>query len=783
MKRTPMKTSRLLSALLMCLPLALFAQGSGTTYYVSTAGSDGNDGKALDRAFATIGKAAAVMQAGDQCLIRQGIYRETVKPVNTGRSGAPLTFEAYGNDSVYISGLEPVTGWTVHSGSIYKAQMPWNLGRYKNQIIVDGKMAWVARSPNVDAAYVPNPYSAWFGFVDRRRWQTLTEPIVVPQRVNFGSNGTTGYGQVGSSYNFALNDEAAPNKLPAELFGRPADFFKGGLISVHAIYWTGSGLISASRSPSATRMEIDAGRINPMSQEGGGGGWISHLFGLLDAPNEWYLDSATQTLYLWAPGGGNPADHLVEAKRRVLGFDLTGKQYVTVRNLRFIGASMTLSKAQNCTIESCQFKYVAHGDVPTKDEMGTYYAIKQDCSDGHLGVYVSGRNNVLRKCLVRGSAFSGIVLSGKYCTVTNSIITACNYSPTYHAGILVQANNGDWSDTNMPAGIDINRSYFAYHMRACIQVGCHTTSDDPAVRIKIHNNNFGTSVYETNESGQIAAQSCGKGEVYRNYFHDVGFIQMASVCTESDFGAQHWIIHHNVIYRGDSCVYWPDWGKPSLLRCCDWTFTMGDTSAKCFNNTIVDTTDPAHKDWETITTFSGQPFGALNKNNLWGNSDTVKWLYTDPVRRDYTLRAGSPAIDKGEVIPGWVDTYKGAAPDLGAFEYGDTAWTAGPDWAETPWTYPPGNAPAGVIAGAGDRGAFSAPSISRAGGALILRAPFAQDRTVTVFDARGRIMYRAKWSREQRALAIDTRALRGSVYLVNIAQGDGACMWKVCALR
>jgi hypothetical protein len=210
---------------------------------------------------------------------------------------------------------------------------------------------------------------------------------------------------------------------------------------------------------------------------------------------------------------------------------------------------------------------------------------------------------------------------------------------------------------------------------------------------------------------------------------------------------------------------------------------MGDTSAKCFNNTIVDTTDPAHKDWETITTFSGTPFGALNKNNLWGNSDTVKWLYTNPVQRDYTLRAGSPAIDKGEVIPGWVDTYKGAAPDLGAYEYGDTAWTAGPDWAETPWTYPPGSAPSGVVAGLGDPHGRAAPSVSRAGGVLILRAPSAQDRTVTVFDARGRTVYRAQWGREHRALAIDTRDWSGSVYLVNIAQGDRTFLWKMCSIR
>jgi hypothetical protein len=37
---------------------------------------------------------------------------------------------------------------------------------------------------------------------------------------------------------------------------------------------------------------------------------------------------------------------------------------------------------------------------------------------------------------------------------------------------------------------------------------------------------------------------------------------------------------------------------------------------------------------------------------------------------DFSLRAGSAAIDKGTVVPQVTDGYTGAAPDLGALEYG-----------------------------------------------------------------------------------------------------------------
>jgi hypothetical protein len=770
----------LLSGLIICVPAPARAQGGAKIYYVSTTGSDANSGLTVDLAFKTISKAASVMVAGDQCLIRQGIYRETVKPTGTGTSTAPLTFQAYGNDSVYISGADPITGWTLHSGSIYKAPMPWNLSRYKNQIIVDGKMAWAARSPDVDDNYVPNPYLLWcagsFGLTDRRKWQTLTEPVAIPQRVCFGNVNSTGYGQVGSPLNYNLTDDGnAAYKAPPELFNRPADFFKGGLLTVQNIYWIGTGLITSSTS-TATQTIFNSGRINPMSQEGSAAGWISHLLGLLDAPNEWYLDSAAQTLYLWAPDGGNPSAHLVEAKRRGLGFDLTGKQYIQVRNLRFIATSMTLNNAQNCLVEGCQFKYVSHDDVPSKDEMGTYYQIKQDCSDGHLGVYISGRNNIMRKCLIRGSAASGIVVSGKYDTVTNCIVTACDYSTTYHAGITVIANNGDWTAPNMPEGIDINRCYFAFNSRASIQVGTHANGDNSTVRLKIHNNNFAQSNYGSGESGQIAAQSCQKGEIFNNVFHDVAWIQSASIVTESDFGAQHWIIHHNVFYQGDSAVIWPEIGKPIMLRCSDWTFDANDTAAKCFNNTIVDSTVPLHKDWETMASFQGQPWKVLNKNNLWVMCDTARWMFTNPRKRDYTLRAGSPAIDKGEVIPGFVDTYNGSAPDLGAYESGQTPWAAGPDWVETPWSYPP-QGPVAILPSS-YLSKESAPTLIRTAGKFIVRAP--RESRISIFDARGTLMRQSTVGRDGVG-TIDRSALPAGMYFMRLSGPQGIFVWRLMA--
>jgi hypothetical protein len=116
------------------------------------------------------------------CYIRQGLYRETVKPLWTGVAGAPLTFQAWNNENVVISGADPVTGWSAHSGSIYKAPMNWTIGRYNNQVIVDGKMAWAARTPNVDEDYNPSPYLTYCGagVYKFKSWQSELEPVAIP---------------------------------------------------------------------------------------------------------------------------------------------------------------------------------------------------------------------------------------------------------------------------------------------------------------------------------------------------------------------------------------------------------------------------------------------------------------------------------------------------------------------------------------------------------------------------------------------------------------------------
>ncbi|MHC5115626.1 MAG: right-handed parallel beta-helix repeat-containing protein, partial [Planctomycetota bacterium] len=118
-------------------------------YYVSTTGLDTNPGTFAEP-FATITKAATVMNAGDTCYVRGGAYHETATAANlAGLSYAPITFKPYQDEVVVFDGTEAISdiqtnGWVVHSGNIYKTTLTKDIW----QLFDDGEMMISARWPN-----------------------------------------------------------------------------------------------------------------------------------------------------------------------------------------------------------------------------------------------------------------------------------------------------------------------------------------------------------------------------------------------------------------------------------------------------------------------------------------------------------------------------------------------------------------------------------------------------------------------------------------------------------
>lgn len=89
----------LILSLLLLLPISAQA----ATYYVSTTGSDANDGLTESTPKRTIAHCVSIMVAGDTCLVRGGTYNESVVRFQTsGTSTAPITLKNYPGEAPLI---------------------------------------------------------------------------------------------------------------------------------------------------------------------------------------------------------------------------------------------------------------------------------------------------------------------------------------------------------------------------------------------------------------------------------------------------------------------------------------------------------------------------------------------------------------------------------------------------------------------------------------------------------------------------------------------------------
>ena len=115
------------------------------TLVVSPDGDDQANGSRTTP-FRTIGRAAAAMRAGDVCLVRAGVYRETVRPTSSGEAAKPVVFRNWPGERPVIAGGDPVTDWERVNDNIWRASISWDLGR-NNQVFIDGTAGQEARWP------------------------------------------------------------------------------------------------------------------------------------------------------------------------------------------------------------------------------------------------------------------------------------------------------------------------------------------------------------------------------------------------------------------------------------------------------------------------------------------------------------------------------------------------------------------------------------------------------------------------------------------------------------
>ncbi len=99
---------------------ATWLQPASRTLYVSTTGSDSNDGSAT-APLRTIQQAISQAQADTTVIVRGGVYHEEVIFDHGGAGGAPLVLRNYPGELPIIDGSMDVANWTFVEGTVWRA--------------------------------------------------------------------------------------------------------------------------------------------------------------------------------------------------------------------------------------------------------------------------------------------------------------------------------------------------------------------------------------------------------------------------------------------------------------------------------------------------------------------------------------------------------------------------------------------------------------------------------------------------------------------------------------
>jgi parallel beta-helix repeat protein len=404
-KRREMKQGKKISVLISFFLVSIANSSNRYVDCCSSSSSDLNAG-GINSTYKTIQKASSVLQAGDTCFIRAGIYRETISPGATGTSTAPIAYLPFGGEKVVVNGSDFVSGtWTSEGSNRYSMTFPVGSLTKIYQVFMDGVPLSENTWPKRDAGFLPSQF---------RKITSATH----------------------SSPQWCIEDSAIPNINQAN-------------------YWTGASIwVLLGVKSSAHILPISAhssGKVCFNHWADDSAYWPIHPKGntsyysiikrpfdyLLLEANQWSFDSSSRKLNIRFPSGDLASNHRIEVRTRLLGVNLqnqTGLGYIHVSGINFFGAGIDFGNATNSKINRAQIEYVTpfFYSAPPVDKL--LHSIELSNLEWR-GINLSGQSNYLTNSVVTGSWADGISISGTSNTADNNVINKTNWIAGSFAGV------------------------------------------------------------------------------------------------------------------------------------------------------------------------------------------------------------------------------------------------------------------------------------------------------------------------------------------------------------
>ena len=593
-------------------------------YYVATYGDSANVGS-FNYPFSSIQQAANVMNAGDICYIRQGVYHENIKlESKDGSSGSPIVFSAYNDERVVLDGTVPInSAWSIFNGNIWVAEIDYDIW----QLFVDYQEMVMARWPNAffEDGSIWDKESNWaHGTIDLdenayQNGMMIDNPHgdISLENIGFNVEGATAILNVGS---FKTYTREILNHNGNTFYYEPVDLWK----TKHHDYF------------------------------------LEKKIEFLDSPGEWFYDVDSSLVYFWAPDNANPNNLNIRGKVQSYAFEIIDSDYIEIRDLEFFGTTFKFENSDYSIIDHCNLVYPSCykrmlGVVDTQPEMSIFTS-SSNCKvinsafrfvDGSALEMYSG-NNTIENCYFYHIDYTATDLNGLMTTIqmggSNNIFRR---NTMHRMGASATLNPGN------SAIIELNDMSDSGHMQSDGALVQCMVGQQPDVQIRYN------WLHDTEKFG---ARFDGEGDGYGGHMHH-------NVIWNVQGGIMVKGYNHN-IYNNTS---FDNGSKNDIIIMIDQGGNEGTITINNASNKIA-----GHR----TGTYQDYPVPGIYENN-WNGYETnqdIKDLLQDAENLDFTPTEGSILIDSGFDHENLDLNYIGDGPDLGAYEYGGEYWIPGITW-------------------------------------------------------------------------------------------------------
>ncbi|MFY1574791.1 RICIN domain-containing protein [Verrucosispora sp. WMMD703] len=327
------------------------------TLYVAPGGNDANPGtlaapfRTLQRARDVVRTKTATMTGDIQVYLRGGSYpvSSTIEfgASDSGANGHRVIYAAYPDETPVLEAGVQVTGWTQHSGNIWKA--PLDRANKLRALYVNGQRAYMA-AKTITSGGCHGTYTITAGQADWA-WESGSQCE-------------------GARYNPADFPAISRNQEDIEI--ETGTTWTTAIVGVRQVTTSGDGQsrIALFQQPGAA---IAQGAFNGNAQINGTHK-VMNAYEFLDSPGEFYFDKSSRTLYYYKAGADNMSTASVFAPNNV----------TTV--LRVAGTS-TSNHARNITFSGLT---VRHSDWNLFNVAGSVF---KQAQQGNLGAQAYARGN------------------------------------------------------------------------------------------------------------------------------------------------------------------------------------------------------------------------------------------------------------------------------------------------------------------------------------------------------------------------------------------------------